>query len=608
MKEMKYPFFVLDSDHLEETETRLYGYTFAGDHVVESEQELEGQEPAKDGAYVYVRRDGEQIHITQDFVGSFGLYLFRKGRYFALSNSFLQLVEYLKPKHKLTLNQEYTDYLLFVNLCSSALTETPAKEIISLDRSAVVTIDISRKDLQIRLVDYMENTVDPTTEEGIAILDAWQQKWISRIRNRAIMNGSIRADLSGGFDSRMVLALLLSSGVEMNGLHVFSNPNGLHTHTEDLRIATQIAEHYGFTLNHPERLYETVPNQLSDILRTSYYAKIGFHKQMYFICSRFVSSSCTFSGKGGECLRDYHLMNEDKYINSILNLSKIFNDIPKKELDRMRLSARKLLHRTFEELRGKYKSFGRPIVEDEISQYLYRETRCRNHFGKSQIEGYLSGGIPFSPLLDPDLSRLKLTSAGCEDHNLLSALIFNRYAPELLDFEFEGGRSIKPETVCFAKEVNQKYPNGMNRKTTDPISVRQIIRNGQDDNKRKYNKEKVDAVMLSVFCSEEFQTLFDKVYSRTVYRDICQTVKERPYHPMTVVFAAFAVGLILWERKPKETSGSSFIQYLLDHADQDAEWGTEVETLKTKLDEGKEGQQRKPRTLFDRLLSRGRQG
>ena len=89
-------FFVLDSDHLTEAETAFYGYTFRGSRIARTLQELDGQEPEKDGAWVYLQRDGNRITITQDFAGCYGIYLFREKDYFALSNSFLYLAEFLR--------------------------------------------------------------------------------------------------------------------------------------------------------------------------------------------------------------------------------------------------------------------------------------------------------------------------------------------------------------------------------------------------------------------------------------------------------------------------------------------------------------------------------
>ena len=98
-------FFVLDSEHLEETESALYGFTLIGDRIVERLEDLQGEDPGLGGAWVYVNRKGNTVTVSQDFIGSYGLYLYRQDAYFALSNSFLRLVEYLCPDRDLTLNR-----------------------------------------------------------------------------------------------------------------------------------------------------------------------------------------------------------------------------------------------------------------------------------------------------------------------------------------------------------------------------------------------------------------------------------------------------------------------------------------------------------------------
>ena len=60
--------------------------------IIESETDVDGEAIGGEGAYVYVKRDRDRITIQQDFMGSWGLYLFRVGDYFALSNSFIMNV------------------------------------------------------------------------------------------------------------------------------------------------------------------------------------------------------------------------------------------------------------------------------------------------------------------------------------------------------------------------------------------------------------------------------------------------------------------------------------------------------------------------------------
>ena len=58
-----------------------------------------------------IRKKGNEIKINQDFYGSCGLYFYenKNTQYFALSNSFLLLEEYLIGNQNLTFNQNFAD-------------------------------------------------------------------------------------------------------------------------------------------------------------------------------------------------------------------------------------------------------------------------------------------------------------------------------------------------------------------------------------------------------------------------------------------------------------------------------------------------------------------
>ena len=83
-----------------------------------------------EGECYYVKVDDTEIKLLQDFNGSYGLYLYKSNDYFAISNSFLKLVEYLKDKHPISFNKDYADAFLFTGLCSFAYGETLVNEIV----------------------------------------------------------------------------------------------------------------------------------------------------------------------------------------------------------------------------------------------------------------------------------------------------------------------------------------------------------------------------------------------------------------------------------------------------------------------------------------------
>ena len=116
---VKENFFVIDSNNLEKVSSHMYGFTVSKKGILTDNYYKKlgfYEEPEPQGVYVLIRKMGEEIRIHQDFYGSFGLYLFedKETGYFAISNSFLLLEEYLVGKHKFSLNKEFAIILSFL--------------------------------------------------------------------------------------------------------------------------------------------------------------------------------------------------------------------------------------------------------------------------------------------------------------------------------------------------------------------------------------------------------------------------------------------------------------------------------------------------------------
>ena len=102
-------FFLIDSDNLSRVHSKLYGYSIQRTGIYEQDNLTPEAIAGLDGrgCYVYVEvKDGE-ITIKQDLNGCWGIYLFRRGDYFALSNSFFRLVDHVMFKYPLTINRDY---------------------------------------------------------------------------------------------------------------------------------------------------------------------------------------------------------------------------------------------------------------------------------------------------------------------------------------------------------------------------------------------------------------------------------------------------------------------------------------------------------------------
>ena len=460
-------FFLIDSNNLSQVRPKLYGYSIQATGIYEDDNltpeaiaNLDGR-----GCYVYVEvRDGK-ITIKQDLNGCWGIYLFRHGDYFALSNSFFRLLDHIKYRYPLTVNRDYCNYLMINIVSSHAYSETAVNEIQLVERNAIIQIDITKKFLEIELIDYKEHSISLDSEEGVAILDRWIEFWSNVSRGVAQHTKFITVSLSGGFDTRITLLTLLNSGIDLSKVEIFSIKDELHTHKEDYEIASKIATHYGFELNQPLPTRNSLNYNFNAAFNLALYGAQTFSNLPKLWSQKAVDKIYHFDGNAGETIRGNWLRfgTLKKFIEIQEHDTKPYSFILSQELFD---SIKNILESAFSCIRDKYK------IEDSnslwLAQYLYQETRCRHHFGKDMLCNHLGNNrIKISPVFDPELRTLKFATAKCPDHQLLIALLFTRFEPDLLKFPFEGNRFIAPETIAYAQKINERFPR---RITTDKSS------------------------------------------------------------------------------------------------------------------------------------------
>ena len=574
-------FFIIDSDNLRDVKTKLYGYSVQDSGIYDNENLTETAAAALNGCgvYVYICVVGGGITIQQDFNGSYGIYLFKKDNYFALSNSFLRLLEHLKTKYPLSLNRDYADTLLVNGLVGCAYTETAVNEIALMAKNSVITIDIETKALKIDYIDYKENSVELDSAEGMKILDNWAKRQTTTIRNLAAKTNQITVDLSGGFDTRMTLALLLMSGIDLNKIRINSANDNLHCHPEDYEIASSIADYFGFKLNNSGAWSEqAVPYSLSDIINIAFYTKLTFHKEMYFKYRKYAVKRYRFSGAGGEIIRSYPNESAQDYLNHEVNGANKYSKIIAKEMSD---AISRLISDIYKAMQEKYK------IKDSNSidcpWHLYEETRCRSHYGKASVESYFSNVYDLNPLIDPDLCRIKLCTSECSDNRLLLALIYTRYCPKLLDFKIEGGRSISQETIRFAQEINKKFPidksvfdktvrTDFNVELSDQ-SVIDTLNNGEKRGAVQWGEP--DKYLKRVFDSNSFRSLFCTYFDDEIYRFADKWVTNHNFFPMRECYAVIGLTKVIEDIMVSNGSRNSLVQSLDNFIERDY-YSTEI--------------------------------
>ena len=569
-------FFFIDSNNLDSVKTRFYGYAIQDTGIYEEdnldEQAIAGLDGC--GCYIYVKADNNEITIQQDFNGAYGMYLYRWGGYFALSNSFYMLVEHLKENYTLTLNKDYCNHILCDSLVSLSCQETPVREIELIDKDTNIIIYNNTINYQQR--DYKENSIKLDSEEGIKVLDQWFYRWTTLFRNLKLHTNMISVDLSGGFDSRMTFMLMAESGMDLNEIRVNSINNELKTHKEDYRIASEIALHYGIELNRNLEQNRRLFYSLPDIINISFYTKMAFHKEMYFKASLKEKKEYRVTGGGGEAVRAHWNIARSDFIKQNMGYA---NKYPLSQ-NEMEKSIRKIIESGYEYVKEKYN-----IIDDESDLYplaLYREARCRAHFGKACVEDYFSNCIVLSPLIDPLIRRLKLDEPNCKDNNLLFALIYTRYSPYFLTVEYEGGRSIEQSTIEYAKLINSKYLPYIEEKekakdfkvnVTDNYVIDELAKGNN-----KYAELKdINQYVKDIFDSTYIKKIFNLYFNDEIYYFAKNNAETANYHPLRHCYAVLAIAQVI--REVEESKRKVPIIQNMDNAIRCKEYNEETKEI-----------------------------
>jgi hypothetical protein len=530
-------FFIIDSNHLDDVKDKLYGYAIYNKKLITHEDIDEDKiNLTGDGLYINVSSTSDSIIIEQDFMGAWGLYVYGSGEYFAISNSFTKLVDYLKGKYELSLNKPFAESFLFSGVCSFSIDETLVNEIMFIPRYYRLVINKVDGKLIYEKIDYGENSVDIGSREGIELLDKWHHKWVSIVRFLRAKTNDLSFDLSGGFDSRMCASLWLSADINFDNINFNAIEKEVPVWVEDFEIASQIAEEYNFKLNGRSFEYSFFEDFLTPLINV-FSLKLGARnnsvKQIFYKDAIY-----KFSGFCGETVQMHPNPSKYKYMRNV------YKKIGNNDYSLVK-STESVVLSTLDKIS---EDFNVPHNYGDLMMMHYKETRNRFHFGKLAAELYLNNVVTLMPLMDVDLHKLKRTTENCGDNSLLTALILVRYHPKLLDFEFQGGREIDKRVMEFAREINEKYPftpveNNMiegpefvpDKECKNDIEESESVDSEQIIDDRVL---KLENFLGDVVSSDNFEDEFLKYFSSRSYYSIQRLKTENYVAYAQAVFAA----------------------------------------------------------------------
>jgi len=258
------------------------------------------------GHYNIIIKIQQKIHLYTDLLGAWKIYQSAQGE---ISSSFYLLLE-LQDKLSLNIQGVY-EYIL--NGCTLG-EKTIAQEINSLPAEQTYIIDqhgnITRTDVSHSLLNQ-ENNQQKNMEE---LLDDYSE----RLKNvftqyQQLPNSQFRSALSGGFDSRLILASFLKTGTQPK-LYVYGKETDA-----DVVVAKNVAEVAGLNLDFIDK--SKLPNQLeqqsfADIMERNLFIYDGLSydgivdngNDYYDRLNRSANDKILVNGSVGEIFRHFYYL------------------------------------------------------------------------------------------------------------------------------------------------------------------------------------------------------------------------------------------------------------------------------------------------------------
>lgn len=410
--------FVIDSNNY--IDTKLYGYMITDDgKIIESYN----GENTRNGCYCLVINKNNSINIYQDYIGCFGIYLYEKENYFALSNNFLYLINCLHGK--LSLNKDYYRKLINAREVAFPQEQTLCNEIKRINGNYI--IHIANGKINIEKIKEQQYFIKYTSKEFLNTLDKWYKKWLNVYNN--IYKENVLQDLSGGIDTRILLSMALNSDTEQSILF----------RTKDCYVGEEGKEDYD------------ISNKLIDYFHLNKYKRTKIFKDIKNLENNFIFGNSNFSasvrekpiqklyricGNGGLL---YHKPNTFKNL-----LNKRFYKVD----DWLVKEFNKYLSNI------KYPDY---LEKELYDLYAYKKLIVDLRDGIKSADYYNNGTILLCPMMDKELNSLNINKNG---KSILPTLILKRYYNKLLDFPFEG---LNDKLISFNIESEPFYFNYHNK-------------------------------------------------------------------------------------------------------------------------------------------------
>ena len=446
--------FIIDSNDLGSVTSRLYGYMVTDDGNIYIDEIPDTVSDT--GMFILIQKTDSTLSIKQDFLSSFGLFLYRKGHRFCISNSLFRLAEYTKGQ--ITPNKAAARELAACPDVPMSTGETLVREIRRLKSNESIQIDLSSGKLTVLRREYTYYRQQLDSVEAFRKLDSWYYKWTRVFRNLMQGHFPVQADLSGGLDTRLILSMLRNGNIDISaGIEYHTHPFvNLEKDKEDHRIALEIASDLDLELNKPliPRSESASGYSAADVYDDCKYTSFGRSVMSKYTTSLYESPMFTLKGLGSTTKGGFW-----KRVDSAVEgyASSYLDAFPARGvLAGLRNRLKRYMLRFHFRRKVTLILEGYSHTEAHCATLLYKKLKMENRDAGKAMDWMAADQFIISPFIDPVLSGFDY-DPGDRDILYLNALILDRYDPELLRFPVEG-RAFRQETLTRVHELNQQFP------------------------------------------------------------------------------------------------------------------------------------------------------
>lgn len=394
------------------------------------------------GAHVCMLRNGNIITLRTDPLGNCMLWLYRKSSFWAVSNSYHLLARSLREDYgqQLHINDGWAAQLLLCYASPFIFGESLCSEIQMLPADALLKIDLEKRALQITYPSIPVNRVSLLSEEGVAIVDKWINIWTGFIKAYLAAGIPMATDISGGYDSRIGLGLLLAANADMDSCGLQCNDSG-----GDLEIALELSRKMNFKLNRSARRYFRINPEQS--YNRYLFSRRGLDTGNIKGDVALPELNIRLTGFSGE-------LHRASWYETPGDISLIYTDKFGGKLHQQALQA---FWRNWKKLTSNpLRNFGKALSEKELMVHFYELSKRRLHFGSGAMECLLGNMIILQPLSHPLLYRIH--QHDCPGRDTLFAFIMTRIGGMANSVPYENNKTFS--TACWntARDLDKKYP------------------------------------------------------------------------------------------------------------------------------------------------------